>query len=76
MAELVFGNAITGTRCLSLYEQILRWAEVSFERGRFNAQRSGHRFESQNSFSDLKILGFMRVYFVNFIVYFEHLYYY
>ena len=26
MAELVFGNAITGIRFSSLYEQILRWA--------------------------------------------------
>ena len=50
---------------------VLIWAdfelgEVSFERGRFSAARSGPRLSHKNSFSDLKIGGFMRVYFVEF----------
>ena len=39
IAELVFGNAMTGLRCLSLYNQILGWVrshskeESSVQRG-------------------------------------------
>ena len=66
MAELVFGYVVAKLRCLSLYDQIFGLGEVSFERGRFNAARSWSSFGSQNSFSDQKILGFLRVYFVDF----------
>ena len=65
MTELVFGNSITGWRFSSLYEQIWTgWGLIRKSTVQCRALWSS--FESQNSFSDLKILGFMRVYFVNF----------